>query len=273
LLLVDNAHGAYLKFLPTSRHPMDLGADMCCDSAHKTLPALTGAAYLHISHAAPAALWENAKQALALFGSTSPSYLILQSLDAVNHYLANGYAEKLASFLPRVSSLKARLTQGGYALSGDEPLKLTVCPKFYGYTGQELASILAEGGLICEFSDPDATVMMLTPELSEGILTKVENMLLSLPKRKPILESPPLLVEPLRACSARQAALAPRRMLSAKESVGHILAMPTVGCPPAVPIVVCGERITEEALRCFTYYGISACAVVDCEKEKVCTDV
>ena len=42
LLLVDNAHGAYLKFLPQSRHPMDLGADLCCDSAHKTLPALTG---------------------------------------------------------------------------------------------------------------------------------------------------------------------------------------------------------------------------------------
>ena len=51
LLLVDNAHGAYLRFLPESRHPMDLGADLCCASAHKTLPALTGAAYLHIAAA------------------------------------------------------------------------------------------------------------------------------------------------------------------------------------------------------------------------------
>ena len=56
LLLVDNAHGAYLKFLPESRHPMDLGADLCCDSAHKTLPVLTGGAYLHIAHSAPAQL-------------------------------------------------------------------------------------------------------------------------------------------------------------------------------------------------------------------------
>jgi len=38
LLLVDNAHGAYLRFLPRSRHPITLGADLCCDSAHKTLP-------------------------------------------------------------------------------------------------------------------------------------------------------------------------------------------------------------------------------------------
>ena len=52
LLLVDNAHGAYLKFLSPSRHPIDLGADMCCDSAHKTLPVITGGAYLHISPAA-----------------------------------------------------------------------------------------------------------------------------------------------------------------------------------------------------------------------------
>ena len=45
-LLVDNAHGAYLHFLKEgSRHPIQLGADLCCDSAHKTLPVLTGGAY------------------------------------------------------------------------------------------------------------------------------------------------------------------------------------------------------------------------------------
>ena len=48
-LLADNAHGAYLCFLAPSRHPLDLGADLCCDSAHKTLPVLTGGAYLHVA--------------------------------------------------------------------------------------------------------------------------------------------------------------------------------------------------------------------------------
>lgn len=51
LLLVDNAHGAYLHFLEKPLHPLDLGADLCCDSAHKTLPVLTGGAYLHLSRA------------------------------------------------------------------------------------------------------------------------------------------------------------------------------------------------------------------------------
>ena len=77
LLLVDCAHGAYLKFLETSLYPTDLGADMCCSSAHKTLPVLTGGAYLHLAKNADANILDAAKNALALFGSTSPSYLIL----------------------------------------------------------------------------------------------------------------------------------------------------------------------------------------------------
>ena len=48
-LLVDNAHGAYLRFLPQNCHPIAQGAAMCCDSAHKTLPVVTGGAYLHLS--------------------------------------------------------------------------------------------------------------------------------------------------------------------------------------------------------------------------------
>ena len=88
-LLVDNAHGAYLRFLPGEPlHPIALGAAMCCDSAHKTLPVVTGGAYLHLGENAPVQEEAAVRGALALFGSTSPSYLILQSLDACNHIVA-----------------------------------------------------------------------------------------------------------------------------------------------------------------------------------------
>ncbi len=87
LLLVDNAHGAYLRFLPEGEHPLTRGADLCCDSAHKTLPVLTGGAYLHFSEGCPPALAEMGERAMALFASTSPSYQILASLDAVNRLL------------------------------------------------------------------------------------------------------------------------------------------------------------------------------------------
>ena len=100
LLLVDNAHGAYLRFLPRSLHPMDLGADMCCDSAHKTLPVLTGGAYLHISRRLPESIEGCAKKALLLFGSTSPSYLILASLDHANLVLLESFRENHTPALP-----------------------------------------------------------------------------------------------------------------------------------------------------------------------------
>ena len=82
ILAVDNAHGAYLKFHPETVFPIDAGADICCDSAHKTLPVITGGAYLHISPSAPEVLKNEARLALNLFGTTSPSYLILSSLAA-----------------------------------------------------------------------------------------------------------------------------------------------------------------------------------------------
>ena len=112
LLLVDNAHGAYLKFLTPSMHPVDLGADLCADSAHKTLPVLTGGAYLHIAAKHPH-LVRQAKTALALFGSTSPSYLIMQSLDAANAVLDGGYRAELAEFAENYEQMKQRLSGWG----------------------------------------------------------------------------------------------------------------------------------------------------------------
>lgn len=75
-VLVDNAHGAYLHFLEEPLHPMDQGAYLCCDSAHKTLPVLTGGAYLHFSAEAAAEVGASARRTMELFASTSPSYLI-----------------------------------------------------------------------------------------------------------------------------------------------------------------------------------------------------
>lgn len=259
-LAVDNAHGAYLHFLPKSRHPMDLGADICCDSAHKTLPVLTGGAYLHISpHLAE--LCSRAKDALLLFGSTSPSYLILQSLDAANPYL-EGYPDRLAEFLPAVRELKTQLARQGFELAGDEELKLTVRPKSYGYTGIELADFLAGRGIVCEFADPDFTVMMLAPETGEAGLLRLREALASLPRRARVLESAPKIPEAEQVMTVRSAVFAASESLPAVECEGRILASESVGCPPAVPIAVCGERIGAEALRCFEYYGITKLRVV-----------
>ena len=106
ILAVDNAHGAYLHFLKKPQHPMDLGADICSDSAHKTLPVLTGGAYLQSSKNAPKYFSENAKQAMALFGSTSPSYLIMSSMDLCNSFLEGEFREKLEKTVENVQNAR-----------------------------------------------------------------------------------------------------------------------------------------------------------------------
>ncbi len=262
LLLVDNAHGAYWRFLPVSRHPIDLGADMCCDSAHKTLSALTGGAYLHISPTAPTIFVEQAKNALALFGSTSPSYLILQSLDAVNAALAADYPARLAAFLVTVGKLKARLREVGYQLIGDEPLKLTLRTKPIGYDGRQLARILRESGIECEFADPDFVVMMLAPAIGEDGLARLSAALTAVPLLPALSDEPPIFHCLTAVMSAREATLAPCETVPTSACVGRVLAAPSVSCPPAVPIAVCGERMDETTAACFAYYGIDTCTVV-----------
>ena len=262
LLTVDNAHGAYLKFLPTSLHPIDFGADMCCDSAHKTLPALTGGAYLHISKEMPLETAGEAKRAMALFGSTSPSYLVLQSLDAVNAYIDGGYAEKLREFTVALDECKKMLVDGGYILLGDEPLKLTVAAREYGYSGDELAEFLAKKGIVCEFSDGEFTVMMLTPENGREDVERIVAAMLSVPKRAPIDTIRQECVKVRRAMSVRQAMFSVGEFVSIELCEGRVLAQPTVACPPAVPILVSGELIDKQAIKMLEYYGIKECFVV-----------
>ena len=261
LLAVDNAHGAYLKFLPESLHPMDLGADICCDSAHKTLPVLTGGAYLHLSTKMDAAVRQQAKNAMMLFGSTSPSYLILQSLDAANRYLEN-YPEKLRKALPQLVAFKERLCQQGYSLYGSEPLKLTIHAKPYGYTGNQLADLLRKMDIESEFADPDYLVLMLSAETDEPVLARLEQALSRIPPHLPLTDEKPTLVPGKQMMSIREAALACSELLPVEQCLGRVLAVPTVGCPPAVPILVCGEQIDAHSIECFTYYGIKQCCVV-----------
>lgn len=261
LLIVDGAHGAYLQFLNPSQHPISLGADICCDSGHKTLPILTGGAYLHISGSAPTAFAKQAKDALMMFGSTSPSYLILRSLDAANAYVADGYPQRLSEFIKKTDSLKTRLAQNGFCLTGDEPLKITLLTKSYGYTGTEFAEKLQKKNIVCEFADPDFLVLMLTPETGETGIERLESALLSVPRREEIAQKPPAVCKCERVMSVREAAMSPFEELPVEKSVGRVLASASVGCPPAVPIVICGERIDENAVSALQYYGRKTCNV------------
>lgn len=259
-LLADNAHGAYLRFLSPSRHPLDLGADLACDSAHKTLPVLTGGAYLHISKTAPAAFRENARAALALFGSTSPSYLTLASLDLCSRYLSENYPARLKETVRRLEALGKTLSANGWQVDPSDPLRLTLRAPA-GLTGLDLADRLRRGGAECEYADRDFLVLMTTPENTPEDLARVSAALGE--NRAPAAPAVSLpLAKGERVLSIREALFAPQESVPAEESLGRICGAPTVSCPPAVPIAVSGERIGPAAVSLFRYYGVETVDVL-----------
>lgn len=261
-LLVDQAHGAYLRFLPQSLHALQNGADLCCDSAHKTLPSLTGAAYLHVGNSAISAFENEAKEAMAFYGSSSPSYLTLASIDQTNKILAQGYDAVLAQTIKRIDALKESICNRGFFVCESDPLKMTVEASKSGYTGKELASILRQNKIEVEYADPDFAVLMATPSNTEDDFKKVEAVLASLAQKEALALQKPSMPKPKAICSPRDAMLAPRETVRTEESLGRILATPCVACPPAVPIAVCGEVIDQNAIDAFLYYGIDKISVI-----------
>ena len=263
-LLVDNAHGAYLKFLTPSRHPIDLGAAMCCDSAHKTLPVLTGGAYLHLSHEAAEQIGNLAKGSMALFGSTSPSYLILQSLDLCNRYLSDGYSQRLSNTVTAIRDVRQHLTRAGWKVIPSDPLKLVFSGRARGYSGADLADLLRQANIECEFADLDSVVLMLSPENTAMELGKlIWWSRLELPPRSPLPQRTlPLLPAPTQRMTIRDAVFSPNEIIPLSQAPGRICATPTVSCPPAIPITISGEEITPAITDIFRAYGIDRVSVV-----------
>ena len=262
LLAIDNAHGAYLRFLEPSLHPIDLGADLCCDSAHKTLPVLTGGAYLHLSESLNQ-VWKNdVKHFMEYFSSTSPSYLIMASLDAANEVLDTTFRNSLSECIQRVDGLKNTLTQHGYTILFGEPMKITISTKEFGYTGNEIANLLMECDIYPEFYDSDYIVLMPSPYNTKDDLKRLETCLCGI-ERKPILiNKPPKLEQSKKAMNVRQALFSSSITLDVSKSLGQVCSSVTVSCPPAILPVIPGEVISESSIEVMKYYGIETVRVV-----------
>ena len=281
LLAVDNAHGAYLRFLPQNCHPIAQGAAMCCDSAHKTLPVVTGGAYLHLAHDAPVQDEAAVRGALALFGSTSPSYLILQSLDACNAVLAGDYPRRLVQCCAALEGLRRSLNKTAaarqcpvpLAVAGaqQEPMKLTLDAAALGCTGTALADALRRAQLECEYADPRYVVLMFTPENPPQDYTRLqatlEQLLAAVPAGLPRPENragefAALQQQAVQRCTIRQAVLGAQVRIPVHKALGRVCAMPTVSCPPAIPVAVSGEEITPAAIALMQRYGIEELSVL-----------
>ena len=226
---------------------------MTADSAHKTLPALTGTAYLHLADVSHI---RAAKSAMALFGSSSPSYLMLESLDLCNAYIADRKENALAA-IERVKRLKHELAAARIMLHESDDMRVTADAYAMGYTGGELADILRKNRIECEMSGNRYVVLLFSVVQPEEDISRVYDVLCRIPKRSPLHPRNIPVIRPETVMLPRKAYFSRKITLPVNEAVGRVCAGISSPCPPCVPIVMPGEVISRDAADALMTFGVS----------------
>lgn len=260
ILLVDNAHGTMLNFMDTNLHPISLGADLCADSPHKTLPVLTGGGYLHIGNPNYVGM---GKFAMSIFGSTSPSYLIMESLDLCNRYISTKLKGDLSKVLGYIESLKSKFKGKFTFADSQEKLHLTFLAWKDGFSGIQLAERLREFNVECEYSDYQSVVLLFSPLDTLETFKRLDFALENVTLDRTDVDVGVLHLEALPSVmNMRDAVFSDTETIEVTHSLGRICAEVKVPCPPAIPIVVSGEVLTDGSIKVLQNYGIDTISVV-----------
>ena len=142
-------------------------------------------------------------------------------------------------------------------------MKIVIDAASSGLSGEKIATALRGVGVEPEFYDDEYLVLMASPENTESDFAKAEKALRSLsPKKTEMPATPRAPKAHKREMSIRSAVFAKSEIIPIGDALGRVCAAPTVSCPPAVPIVISGEKITEEDIELFKYYGIEKLSVI-----------
>ncbi|MBR2876560.1 MAG: aminotransferase class V-fold PLP-dependent enzyme [Clostridia bacterium] len=262
-LLADNAHGAYSAFLNEPFHPVQNGADLCCDSAHKTLPAITGCGYLHIEKNDYFGFSKKAHNAMTVFGTSSPSYLLLQSLDLCNKYIYEKIEDDLLECSEKVKLINRLLNAKNIKNISCEPIKITMDFSTVQSNNFDFAEHFRSYNIEFEYSDKNYIVFMASAYNSADDFNKLASAVNSLPEfSQSTVTSLFDFVKGEQVMSVRDAVFADSEEIPVEDAVGRVCGAPTVSCPPAIPIVVSGEKITEEHIALLKYYDKTHIRVV-----------
>lgn len=266
-LIVDEAHGPHLHFnnkLPICA--MDAGADMCAQSTHKIVGSMTQASLLHVRKGRVDV--NRVKTVMSLLQTTSPSYILLASLDVARRQMAMEGKELLDKTIELAEYARERINkiQGFYCFGKEvlnkpsayafDPTKITITSKDLGLSGYEVERILAEKyfiqpemsdlyNILCVFSlgdtkeSVDALIKALE-EISEEQSSKQDK------KQIKIIEMPDI---PQSVLSPRDAFNSKTVSIPLKDSLGQISAEFLMAYPPGIPILCPGEIITKEIVE------------------------
>ena len=247
-LLVDNAHGSHLGAFDL--HPLMLGADATADSAHKTLPVFTGGAYLHLREGGVFADLprERVKAMMALFGSTSPSFVTLASLDAAQNWWEQEGQEAFRNLKERLKPVFDTASACGFPPQDVpcDPVRITLDCQCGD--AQVLAQRLRDGGAEAEYADARYVVLLMSPFHTDEQLAALREIIrkaavLPLPKAadSPFSAAMPDVL-PERVMRLREANFGECETIPTAQAVGRISAGTVCPCPPGVAVIVAGEK-------------------------------
>ena len=249
-VLVDNSHGSHLIFF--EMHPISLGADLCADSAHKTLPVLTGGAWLHIGNEFSRKFdidYQYAKQKMKMFASTSPSFLSLVSLEQCAKWMKNDGKKQFLSLRNKVEEVKHNAKKIVFKPHIDDPVRLTFDTSSIGYSSEEFIKHLELFEIKPEFGIENKTVLIPSPFNSDEDWIKLENAIRNIkPKRATFRDS-------YKNSVRKSVVLIREAMLSKSEKVplndceGRVSAQIVSNYPPGIPIILPGDIIDSEVLK------------------------
>lgn len=266
-LIVDEAHGPHLHFheeLPISA--IDAGADICCQSTHKIIGAMTQMSMLHVNSTRVDA--KRVQQILSLLHTTSPSYPLLASLDCSRRQIATEGRELLTRTLKLARELRIKINEipgiysfgreiiGRYGINDFDETKLSVSARELGLTGFELETLLVDDyNIQVEMSDFYNVLGLVTIGDTEESINKLVDALKDISKRyfgkgKVITGSiGKMPAVPEAILIPREAFYSENHKVKFMESEGKICAEMIMAYPPGIPVITPGERITKEIIN------------------------
>jgi len=251
-VIVDNAHGAHLLYAADNLHPIRLGAAMSADSSHKTLPVLTAGAWLQIADEKYKA---DALDAMRLFGSTSPSFPVLLSLDLCRAWLEEKGAEEFNKLKTRLESVKAALNETPFIKPEGlvDPYRIAFDASCLNRSDDEIYEFFHSRNIEPEFISRGAAVFIPSPFNTENeinTLAKAITELQSIQKAKgnsDVSYAAPHL--PNKAMAIRQAVMAESEYVPIEKAKGRIAAAAEFICPPGFALTIPGEIIDDESVE------------------------
>lgn len=257
-VIVDEAHGSHFLFhpqLPSSG--IDLGADIIIQSWHKTLPVLTQASVLHIGqeYCGP-----SVQDFLNMLQTTSPSYLLLASLDACQAFMAKEGKKSLEDSYRKIYFLKKELknlenlvVDFNLNLPRDF-LKLNISSsKISGY---EMDRILqSQYRIYCELAEENYLLFMFALKVEDKVLLKLKQALIAIDKM--LMNKKDKAAKnygfyyafiPQSALSPQEAFYFPKEEVAWDNSLGRISGEFIIKYPPGIPLLVPGEIIDKKIL-------------------------